>query len=449
MAKVVVIGGNAAGMSAASQVKRQKPDWEVIVFEMGEYISYGACGIPYHVEGLVKEISDLVAVTPDEAVGLRKLDLRMQHQVIAIDPQFKMVTHRSTENIGQESFDYLVIATGASPSSADIEYRPSNLIYAVHTLEDSLALRTLLEEKKPETCAVIGGGYIALEMLEALHARGIETHLIHRRDAITRSFEPEISDIALSAMSAEGIVLKLNHNVKSLETLDGFVNVLSDQGTLRYDLVVIGVGVEPNSNLARECGIEIGVRGAIRANQFLQTNIPYIYAAGDCAETRNIVSGQPAYVPLALKANKEGVVAGTNIAGGWESFPGVLGTAVTKFGSLGLARTGLTLDEAQKNGFDAFKFAVETSSRAHYYPDQGPINLILVADQEKGRLLGAQIAGPADSVKRIDVYAAAITAQMNLDQIFHLDLAYAPPFSPVYDPVVLSGRVGRKIVGKI
>ncbi len=446
MAKVIVIGGNAAGMSAASQVKRQQPDWEVIVYEKGPYISYGACGIPYHVEGLVNKLSDLVTVTPEEAVSKRNLDLRMHHEVVAIDPHSKTITYRVDDNKGQESYDYLVIATGARPLKAEIDYSPSDLIYTVHTLNDSQALRSLLDRKKLMSCAVIGGGYIALEMLEALHSRGLKTHMIHRRDALSRSFEQEISAIALSAMEDEGIVLNLNHTVKQIEAQDRSVEVITDQGTLLYELVVIGAGVEPNSDLARECGIETGVRGSIKVNEYLQTNIPNIYAAGDCTETINSVSGQPVFVPLALKANKEGVVAGINIAGGQEAFPGVLGTAITKFGNLGLARTGLTLAEAQKSGFDAFKFKVESNSRAHYYPGQGPMTFILIADRKDGRLLGAQIAGPADSVKRIDVYATAITASMNLDQIFHLDLAYAPPFSPVYDPVVLTGRVGRKMV---
>ncbi len=448
MAKVIIIGGNAAGMSAASQVKRQKPDWEVVVFEKGSYISYAACGIPYHVEGLVPTLDDLITVTPDEAIGKRKLDLRMNSEVVAIDSQSKMITYHNNGFDGIENYDYLAIATGARPLKDDIDYTPSNNVFTVHTLVDSQSLRSRIEKEKPKKCAVIGGGYIALEMLEALHSLGIETHLIHRRDALARSFEKEISDIALSAISAEGIALKLSHNAKKIEDYGGSVKVVTEQGTLEYDLVVIGTGVEPNSHLARECGIETGVSGAIKVNEFLQTNISNIYAAGDCAETRNLVSGQPTYLPLALKANKEGVIAGINIAGGREAFPGVLGTAITKFGSLGLARTGLTLAEAEKSGFDAFKFKVEANSRSHYYPGRGKMTFVLVADSKDGRLLGAQIAGPEDSVKRIDVYATAIMAKMDLDQIFQLDLAYAPPFSPVYDPVVLTGRVGRKMVGR-
>jgi len=230
------------------------------------------------------------------------------------------------------------------------------------------------------------------------------------------------------------------------------INTGIDAKTLdlhQYNLTLVCVGRAADT---ATLGLgQIGVtleRGKVLVDEYLRTNIPNIYAAGDCAETRNIVTGQPEYVPLALKANKEGVVAGINIAGGQEAFPGVLGTAITKFGNHGLARTGLTLEESQKSGFDAFKFKVEANSRAHYYPGQGPMTFVIIADRKVGRLLGAQITGPADSVKRIDVYATAITANMNLDQIFHLDLAYAPPFSPVYDPVVLTGRVGRKMVSQ-
>jgi len=223
--------------------------------------------------------------------------------------------------------------------------------------------------------------------------------------------------------------------------------VHTDKGVLTYDLVIVAVGVEPNSALAKNCGIETGVKGSIKVDQYMRTNIPDIYAAGDCTETTDIVTGRPVYVPLALKANKEGIVAGVNISGGNEAFPGVLGTAIMKFYDLGLARTGLTLAEAEAAGFPAVKFTVTSNSKAHYFPGAGKLTAVLTADKKTGRLLGAQLAGPVDGVKRIDTYATSITAKMTLDDIFQLDLAYAPPFSPVYDPVVLTGRVGRKKVG--
>ncbi len=446
MKNVIVIGGNAGGLSAASQVKRQQPDWNVIVLERGQYISYAACGIPYHVEGIVPGIESLLGVSPEDAREKRKLDLRQNSEVTAIDPEQKTVTVKTDEGKNTIDFDCLVIATGAKPMQAGIEYTPSQRIYNAHTLEDSNAIRTFVEKEKPKRCAVIGGGYIAIEMLEAFLARGLETHLFHRRDALTRSFEKEISDLAFAEMEKEGVKLNLNKTVKQITEDDNGVKVHCPEETATFDLVIVAAGVEANSVLARAAGIETGIKGSIKVNEYMQTIYPFIYSAGDCTETRNIVSKQPVFVPLALKANKEGVAAGINISGGKEAFPGVLGTAITKFCNLGLARTGLTLAEAEANEFKAVKFSVTAGSKSGYYPGAGPLTAILTAEQETGRLLGAQLAGPVDGVKRIDVYATAITMNMNVEQIFQLDLAYAPPFSPVYDPVVLTGRVGRKKV---
>ena len=447
MKTILIIGGNAAGMSAASQIKRQQPEWDVTVFEKGEYISYAGCGIPYHIQGLVPKLEALIAVTPEEAVEKRKINLLLKHEVISIDPEEKCVTVKNENTADKKfAFDYLLIATGASPIKDVIKHPPSERIYTVHTLNDSVSMRNLVDSGEMKKCAVIGGGYIALEMLEALKDRGLETHLFHRRDSLSRSFEEEISEIAIEEMKKESIVLHLNNPVTEITRDNDSLIIGANGEKLSFDLAVIGVGVEPNSALAAACGIQTGLKNSIRVNEFMQTNYPYIYAAGDCAETKNIITGKPVYIPLGLKANKEGVAAGVNISGGEEKFPGILGTAITKFFNMGLARTGLTLEEAEKNGFSAKKFSIKAGSKSHYYPGAGALNIVLIYENNSGRLLGAQLAGQLDAVKRIDVYAAAITAGMNLDDIFQLDLAYAPPFSPVYDPVVLSGRVGRKKV---
>lgn len=446
MKKVVIIGGNAAGMSAASQVKRQQPEWDVSVYEKGLYISYGACGIPYHVQGLVTHLEQLITVTPEEAIKKRNLNLKLNCEVTAIDPRGNSITVNTPDGTITENFDYLVIATGARPLKTELEYSPSKRVYSVHSLDDSETLRGFVETGKPEKCAVIGGGYIAIEMLEAFKERGLETHLIHRRDELSRTFEKEISDLAIAEMAREGVVLNLNQPVSRVVEQNNSVEVHTDREILEYDLVVVATGVEPNSVLAQNCGIETGVKNSIRVNEYLQTNFPHIFAAGDCAETKDIITGKPVYVPLALKANKEGVIAGVNVSGGREKFPGVLGTAITKFCNLGLARTGMTLAGAEKNGFEAVRYTVESNSKAHYYPGRGTLTAVIIADKKSGRLLGAQLAGPVDSVKRIDVYATAITAELTINQVFQLDLAYAPPFSPVYDPVVLTGRVGRKLI---
>lgn len=449
MKKVIVIGGNAGGLSAASQVKRQQPDWDVMVLEKGSYISYAACGIPYHVEGIVSDLDDLMHISPEDARKKRKLDLKLHSEVTEIDPKQRTVTFKTGESQNTTDFDYLVIATGAKPIQSGIKYSPSKRIYNAHTLEDSKNMRSFIEKEKPKSCAVVGGGYIAIEMLEAFLARGLETHLFHRRDSLSRSFEKEISDLALAEIEKEGVKLHLNKTVKEVTKNNSGVEVHCEEETEDFDLVVIAIGVEANSDLARAAGIKTGIKNSIKVNEYMQTNYPYIYSAGDCTETINIVSRQPVFIPLALKANKEGATAGVNISGGKEAFPGVLGSAITKFRDLGLARTGLTLTEAEENGFKVVRFSVTANSKSGYYPGTGPLTAVLIAEQETGRLFGAQLAGPVDGVKRIDVYATAITAKMTVEDIFQLDLAYAPPFSPVYDPVVLTGRVGRKKIKQL
>ncbi len=444
--EVVVIGGNAAGMSTASQVKRQKPDWNVTVLEKGSYISYAACGIPYYVQGLVPELEKLITVTPQEAVEKRNLDLKLGHEVLSIDPGKHTLQVKSSDGTYSKSFDRLLISTGARPLKSDLDYETSARVFTINTLEDGKRLLDFIRQEKPSDCAVIGGGYIAIEMVETFKEIGLKTHLIHRRDSLSLSFEREISDLVIAEMEKENVTILLNEHVARVEEHNNLVEVTTDQNSYTFDLVVIAAGMEPNSDLAIQCGIQTGIKNAIRVNGSMQTSLPEIYSAGDCTATKNLITGKEIFAPLALKANKEGVTAGINISGGTEIFPGTLGSAVTKFCSMGIARTGLTLAEAESNEINAVKYTVTASSKAHYFPGHAPLTAVLVAEKKGGRLLGAQLIGPVDSVKRIDVYATAITGLMTIKQLFELDLAYAPPFSPVYDPIILTGRVGRKKV---
>ncbi len=444
--KVIVVGGNGAGMSAASQVKRQKPDWEVVVLEKGSYISYAGCGMPYYIEGLVSEFEQLIDVTPEEAVQKRGVDLRLGTEVTEIMPEEKKLRVKNAEGETLEDFDYLVIATGSIPITEHIEIAPSGKIFTLKTLEDTAEIYRFVREESPQTCAVIGGGYIAVEMLEAFKALGIETHLVHRREDLARTFEKEISDIIKEEMSRQGIVPQLNTRTEKILQQDKKVHIHTGNGRLEYDLVLVATGVRPNTDFLKGSGIELGFKGAIRVNKYLQTNYDYVYAAGDCTEATHLVTGQPAYVPLALKANKEGYITGLNVCGQREVFPGILGTAITKFFDLGIARTGLTLDEAQKSGFNAVKYSLSSRSRARYYPGGGTLHTVVIMDRDDGRILGAQLAGPLDAVKRIDVYAVMLHNRMSIKEAFDLDIAYAPPFSPVYDPVILAARLGRKYV---
>lgn len=440
--KVVVIGGNGAGMSAASQVKRRRPNWNVTVFEKGSRISFAACGMPYYLAGRVPSPGQLVELLPEEAVRERGIDLRLNCEVKEIKPKEKAVLVKSARGEAWEPFDYLVIATGALPQTFPFVPEKPRRVFTLRGLSDMLVMQEFLQAEKPKKCAVMGAGYIGLEMAETFKTLGLETHLVHRRSDLAKNFEKEISDRIKEELVKNGVVLQLDTDVKGMRETERGVVLETGKGEIEYDFVLLGFGVVPNTALAKACGIELGIKGAIRVNEYMQTNYDYIYAAGDCAEAVNRVSGEKVYVPLALKANKEGLVAGLNITGKKTSFKGVLGSAVLKIFDLGVAMTGLTLEQAQAK-FEAVKFDVTSPAKARYYQPE-KIFTVVVAEKGTGRILGAQLAGPLDAVKRIDTFACAIHNGMTLDDLFELDLAYAPPFSPVYDPVLVAARVGRK-----
>ncbi len=444
--RVFIIGGNGAGLSAASQIKRLKPKWEAIVLEKGPFISYASCGIPYYISGLVPEFQNLLHISPESAIKDRNIDLRLHHQVTAVNPEGKLLEVRVGDKTITEPFDTLLIATGAAPTTAGIKIKPSKRVFVLRGLKDAADLMDFIKREKPRSCAVIGGGYIAVEMLEAFQMRGLNTHLLHRREDLANTFEKELSDLIKKEMVKEGIILNLSTEVQALEEQKGKVNVITNKGELDFDFVLIAVGVSPNTSFIENSGILTGLKGSISVNKTLLTNYPYIYAAGDCAETTNIITGKPAYTPLALKANKEGYFAGINICGGNMEFPGIMETAITKFFNLGISRTGLSLKEAEKTFPKAIKYTFSSPSKAEYFPGMGPLHSIIIVNKEDGRILGAQLAGPVEAVKRIDVYASIIHNGMTLDEAFNLDLSYSPPYSPVFDPVLLAARIGKKYI---
>jgi NADPH-dependent 2,4-dienoyl-CoA reductase/sulfur reductase-like enzyme len=441
--KVIVIGGDAAGMSAASQIKRQQKDWHVTVFEKGNYVSYAACGMPYYLEGTVAHFNSLVEITPETFINDRKIDLRLNHEVIRVNCKEKKVTVKNKENTFEDSFDFLVIATGASPVKPDFSVT-SDKVFTLNNLPDTEKLNDFIKQTSARSCAVIGGGFIAVEMIEAFKMRGLDTHLIHRRSSLARMFEPEISEIILKKAEKNGVVLHLDSHIKEIRDFKGQTEVVLENKTLKFDFILLATGVMPNTDFLLNSGIKLGVKNSVSVNEFMQTSFPFIYSAGDCTETKNIVSQEKIFLPLALKANREGMIAGLNISGKKEKFPGCCETAVTKIFDKGIARTGLTLERALKNGFDAVKFSVISGTKARYYPDSGKIKSVIVAEKGSGKVLGAQLAGPVEAVKRIDVWATVITSKMTLNNVYNLDLAYSPPFSPVWDPVLLAARVGRK-----
>ena len=452
--RLVVIGGDAAGMSAASQARRLRSadELEIVVFERGNFTSYSACGIPYFVADEVKDVNRLVARTPEVFRNDYAIDARTRHEVVEIDLARRAVsvTDFHAGRSSWEPFDDLLIATGSNPKTLDIEGADAAGVFGVETLDDGLALRRALDESSPRHAVVVGGGYIGLEIAEALLARGLEVALVEAApQPMWSTLDPEIGADVGAAIRDRGIAVFAEEAPVRFAVRDGAVTAVETQErSVPADLVVLGLGVRPNVELARRAGIDIGETGAISVDSAMRTSQPHVWAAGDCVEKLHRVTKRPVRVALGTHANKEGRVAGVNITGGSAEFPGVIGTAVTKVCDLEIGRTGLTDAEADRAGLDSFSVVATSKTRAGYFPGAERIKVKLTAEQESGRLLGAQIVGAAGSAKRIDVCATAVWNEMSVREIPFLDLSYAPPFSPLWDPILIAARKAARALGE-
>jgi NADPH-dependent 2,4-dienoyl-CoA reductase/sulfur reductase-like enzyme len=440
-----VIGGDAAGMSAASQARRRRgPDeLEIIAFERGNYTSYSACGIPYLVGGLVPDAASLVVRTPDVFRDQQSIDVRMRHDVTEIDLARSAVKVCSLDDSGESwvGFDDLVIATGGLPRRPPLENSAARGIFGVQTLGDGLAVLSFLEQTQPRRAVVVGGGYIGLEMAEALLIQGLDVTVIEQLPQPMGSFDPDMGEAIRKELIAMGIEVHTQERVTAFEADGGAVTgVATTERVMPAQLVVLGLGTAPNSGLASAAGIALGSSGAIAVDPRMKTGAPGIWAAGDCAEKFHRVARRGVSIPLGTHANKEGRVAGINLAGGDATFPGVLGTATSKVCGLELARTGLNEAESGEAGFDFITTTVDSTTRAGYYPGAAPIRTKLIAEKKSGRLLGGQIIGREGAAKRVDVLATALWNEMSVGEMVNLDLSYAPPFAPVWDPVLIAAR---------
>ena len=450
---MVVIGGDAAGMTVAAGVRRRLgKDDEVVVLERGTWTSYSACGIPYWVAGDVESADALVARTPQEH---RKngIDVRLGAEAVAIDPGARTVSVRDGDPIG---YDHLVIATGAEPVRPDLPGIHGDGIHGVQSIDDG---QVILDElaRGPQHVVVVGSGYIGLEMAEACVARGFDTTVVERSATVMPIIEAPLGDQVAEAMKARGIHLRTGAAVEGF-TLDArgrVVAVETDAGTLPADLVILGLGVTARSSLARDAGLPLGAKGGIVVDDRQRVQgFPDIWAAGDCVVTHDRITGDLIHLPLGTHANKQGMVAADNLAAellGEEprlSFPGVVQTAITKFCSLEISRTGLGEKAARDAGFDPVVASIETSNFAGYMPGAGTMTVLVVADRSSRRLLGAQIVGAEDAALRIDVAATALVAGMTVDEVVMLDLAYAPPFASVWSPVQVAARAAVKALAR-
>ncbi|MEV6418598.1 FAD-dependent oxidoreductase [Streptomyces sp. NPDC051662] len=444
--RMVVIGGDAAGMSAASQARRLRgpEELEIVAFERGHFTSYSACGIPYWVGGDVSGPGDLIARTPEEHRA-RAIDLRMRTEAVEIDVAGQRVRVRDLSD-GTESwtgFDKLVVATGARPVRPALPGIDAPGVHGVQTLDDGQALLTTLGATKGGRAVVVGAGYIGVEMAEALLKRGYQVTVVHNGDQPMATLDPDMGRLVHEAMDGMGITTVGGTTVTGVRTgADGRVRaVVTDAAEYPADVVVLGIGVEPETTLARAAGLPLGPHSGLLTDLAMRVRgHENIWAGGDCVEVRDLVSGSTRHIALGTHANKHGQIIGANVGGGYAVFPGVVGTAVSKVCDLEIARTGLREKDARRAGLQFVTATIESTNSAGYYPGAAFMTVKMLAERRTGRLLGTQIVGREGAAKRVDIAAVALTAGMTVEAMTTLDLGYAPPFSPVWDPVLVAAR---------
>lgn len=442
--RIVIVGGVAAGASAATKARRTNEGAEIVIFERGPYVSFANCGLPYFVGGVIKSLDDLLLVTPQLFAERYRIQVELQHEVTRIDRVERFVEVRDLQSGSSRrvAYDRLVLAPGGVPVMPPIPGIDQPGIFPLTTVPEAEGLRNWIIETKARQAVVVGGGFIGLEAVEALLNLGLEVHLVEKLPQLLPQMDPEMALLLEAQLLQKGVKLHLGSGVVGFsgkERLDGVE--ISTGETLPAQVAVVAIGVRPELTLAREAGLEIGSSGGVVVDDGMRTCDPAIYACGDVAEVLNRITGKRVRLPLAGPANKEGRVAGANAAGGNRRFTGVIGTSIVKVCDLTAAKTGLGEREARDAGFDPLVSYTHPLDHAGYYPGAQVMAIKLVADRASGRVLGAQIVGPQGVDKRIDVVATAIYGNMTVEDLEGLDLAYAPPYSSAKDPVIAAGFV--------
>jgi len=447
--RIVVIGGLAAGPSAASKAARTSPDAEVILCEQGESVSYGICEIPYYVSGEVAE-EGLTPFTPASLGASRRIDVRVLHRVEEIQPHRRTVMVRNLREgaVAEIRYDRLILATGARAKKLGMTGEEARNVFRVRALEEGVALRRFLEQERPRTAVIIGGGYIGMEMADAFRAKGLDVTIVHNDALPMKGLEQETRERVRKELEAHGVRFAGPCRV------DGFVpgregtvsHVATSEGPLEAGVVVVAIGVEPETALARSAGVRVGATGGIITDQRQQTSADNILAAGDCCEVKNLVTGRQCYIPLATIASKAGWTAGENAAGGNALFRGAIRSVAVRVFGLEVAQVGITDEEARKGGIDAVSETIAAWSRVKSMPGSEQVSIRLLAERKSGRLLGANVHGREGAVLRANTLAVAIQQRVTVAEMQQWDLAYSPPFTPLWDPLLVAANaMNRKL----
>ena len=440
--KVLIVGGVAGGATAAARIRRLDETAEITVFERSGYISYANCGLPYYIGDVITDPEELTLQTPESFFSRFRINMKVHHEVTAIHPNQKTISVRNLETGEEfeESYDKLLLSPGAKPTQPRLPGVGIKKVFTLRTVEDTFHIKEYINKNQPKSAVLAGGGFIGLELAENLKELGMDVTIVQRPKQLMNPFDADMASFIYSEMRKHGVKLALGHTVEGFEEKDGGIDILlKDEMPLHADMVVLAIGVTPDTHLAKEAGLELGIKGSIVVNDRMETSVPDIYAAGDAVQVKHYVTGQEALISLAGPANKQGRIIADNICGGDSRYPGSQGSSVIKVFDMTAATTGMNETNARKAGLDVDTVILSPMSHAGYYPGGKVMTMKVVFEKETYRLLGAQIVGYEGVDKRIDVLATAIHAGMKATELKDLDLAYAPPYSSAKDPVNMAG----------
>ena len=440
--KVLIVGGVAGGATAAARIRRLDETAEITVFERSGYISYANCGLPYYIGGVITDPEELTLQTPESFFSRFRINMKVHHEVTAIHPDQKTISVRNskTGEEFEESYDKLILSPGAKPTQPRLPGVGIEKVFTLRTVEDTFHIKEYINKNQPKSSVLAGGGFIGLELAENLKELGMDVTIVQRPKQLMNPFDADMASFIHSEMRKHGVKLALGHTVEGFEEKDGGIDILlKDEMPLHADMVVLAIGVTPDTHLAKDAGLELGIKGSIVVNDRMETSAPDIFAAGDAVQVKHYVTGQEALISLAGPANKQGRIIADNICGGDSRYPGSQGSSVIKVFDMTAATTGINETNARKAGLDVDTVIFSPMSHAGYYPGGKVMTMKVVFEKETYRLLGAQIVGYEGVDKRIDVLATAIHAGMKATELKDLDLAYAPPYSSAKDPVNMAG----------